>query len=282
MSQRTIVASVALTALIAYGVTIWFNLRPTEEDDIAIVHACADMVAEGLPKIAESRTKRFLGKVSEAMARCRGGERAVAARATPWVDWSNYWGTGDITSKSDRFRPSSHIFNRAIRGVDGALLDIDYQRMELINYNLFDNRTYEEYSTHPAGPTQKTWLGLRLPKEDPNYAALKVAADGSQLCQGNLIRFRTINGICNDIRNPAMGSTGEIFARNIAFEAAYPELALNQLTRNRHGDRIGLLKPDPQVISRRLFTRDQTNAPDCNQGRPYSRDADCSYRKLHF
>jgi hypothetical protein len=278
------VAAACALALMAGGVAIWFNLRPTDEDDVAIARACADMVSEGLPAVAATQQERFLGKVSEAKARCRGGERAASLRPTPWVDWGNYWGTGDESSKSDRFRPASHIFNRANRGVDGALLDIEYQRMELIKFNLFDNRTYERYAGDPAGPTVKVWPEMRLPDSDPGYASLELDADGNQLCQGDAIRFRTITGICNDIRNPAMGSTGQLFARNIAFEATYPELGLNGLAQNRHGDRIGVLKPDPQVISRVLFTRDQSKTPDCNhgQGLPGRRDVDCSYRKAPF
>ena len=245
-----IVAALAVLALIGGGAAIWFNLRPTEEDDASIARACAEMVAEGLLKFADIREERFLGKVSEAKSRCRGGERAVARPSSPWIDWSNYWGTGDASSISDRFRPSSHIFSRAERGVDGALLDLELQRMELIKFNLFDNPTYEHYLIDEDGPTRNVWSEMRLPLGHPRYEVLRVEADGNQLCQGELIRFRTVTGICNDIRNPAMGSTGQLFARNVAFEATFPELGLTEFARNRHGDRIGLLKPDPQVISR--------------------------------
>src|SRR5262249_50632940 len=148
--------------------------------------------------------------------------------------------------------PNSHIFNRAKRGVDGALLELEYQRMELIKFNLFDNSgTYERYLS-PDGQIRKVWPEMRLPENHPSRSAMRIAADGTQLCQGELIRFRTVTGICNDIRNPAMGSTGQPFARNVAFESTFPELGLNELLKNRHADRIGLLKPDPQVISRKL------------------------------
>jgi len=286
MRLRTsiVIAAAGAVALVAGGAAVWFNLHPTDEDDAAVARACAEMVADGLREIADVRTERFIGKVSEARARCRGGERAVASRDTPWADWSSYWGTGDATSKSDRFSGSSHIFNRAERGIDGALLDLEYQRMELIKFNLFDNLTYQRYLTDPTGATQKVWPEMRLAPEDPNYGALRVDADGAQLCQGELIRFRTVAGICNDISNPAMGATGQLFARNVAFEATFPELALNDYARNRHAGRIGLLQPDPQVISRVLFTRDQAETPDCNQGhgKPNSASADCSYKKAPF
>ena len=34
----------------------------------------------------------------ELVARCRGGDRAAAFRTTPYVDWTNYWATGDSAS----------------------------------------------------------------------------------------------------------------------------------------------------------------------------------------
>jgi hypothetical protein len=276
--------AVAVLAAGVYFVTVWFGLKPTQEDDAAIASYCSDAAASGLPRLAEDRATRFLGKVSEGQAGCRGGNDALGQRETPWVDWANYWGTGDATSRSERFSGSSHLFNRADRGVDGALLDLEYQRMELIKFNLFDNLTYQRYASDPSGPVQRIWPEMRLPADNPNLPALRVDADGNQVCQGELIRFRTQSGICNDIKNPAMGSVGQLFARNVAFEATFPELELNEYAKNRHGGRIGVLQPDPQVISRRLFTRDQKDAPDCHQGHgvPGARTADCSYKKAPF
>jgi Animal haem peroxidase len=270
--------------LVVTVATVWFTLRPTGEDDIAIALQCAEMVGGGLRDLADDRRDRFLGKVGEAVAGCRGGAKALAARGTPWVDWSNYWGAGDASSKSDRSPTGSHILDRNIRGVDGALLDLEYQRMELIKFNLFDNLTIEKYLGSDAGPLVKVWPEMRLRPDDPDYGKLLVDADGNQLCQGELIRFRTLNGICNDLRNPAMGSTGQLFARNVQFETTFPEAERDIYAANRHGGRISLLQPDPQVISRRLFTRDQTATPDCNHGHgvPGSVDADCSYRKAPF
>ena len=77
------------------------------DKDLEILAACLQLVKSGPLKIAEDRTERFLGKVQEQTARCRGGDRAVARRGVPWVDWSNYWGAGDAASKAgseDRIR----------------------------------------------------------------------------------------------------------------------------------------------------------------------------------
>lgn len=212
---------------------------------------CLRVVSDGFRPIAADRDRRFLGKVEEATASCRGGVSAVEYRSTPWVDWPRYWGAGDARSLGRAGTTQTR------RGLDGALLDLEYQRIELIEFNLFDNRTYEEYVEGRggfAGPSLKVWPAMRLPRGHPRYR--DVGGDGEQLCRGELIRHRTLTGICNDIRNPAMGSTGQEFGRMVEFEATFPDRGGDVLARNRHGDRLGLLKPDPQLISRVLFTRE--------------------------
>ncbi|MFA7060076.1 MAG: peroxidase family protein [Pedobacter sp.] len=249
--------------------------------------ACAELVNTGFRPIAKDRTGRFLGKVQENTAECRGGERAVAYRGAPYVDWANYWATAD----ADSFYPGTDSVDGRLRpngrGIDGALLDLEYQRMELIKFNLFDNSgTYKDYvegRNGVEGPVLKVWDAMRLPKDNPDYEA--VGGDGPQLCRGELIRGRTLTGICNDIKNPLMGSVGQLFARNVQFETTFPDLGKDELARNRHGDRLGLLKPDPQVISRLLFTRQQTEPDRCNEGHGlpgYSPDANCDYKKAPF
>jgi hypothetical protein len=248
--------------------------------------ACGQMVAAQakLLKIPDARDLRFEGKVPEALALCRGGEQAIQFRGTPWVDWSNYWGTGDTSSL-----PSGFVSQKlpATRGVAGALADLELQRVALIKFNLFDNS-----GTYPTlvngldgvgGPVVKVWPQMRLLPANPHYK--DVGGDGAQVCKDELIRFRTVSGICNDILNPAMGSSGMLFARNVEFETSFPDLGLNEITHNRHGDRLSLLQPDPQVISRRLFTRTQSSPDKCNAGYGLpddSRDAQCDYKKAPF
>ncbi len=238
------------------------------------------MVLKGVRKIPDDRAQRFLGKVTEAEALCRG-ERDLQFRLTPWVDWSQYWGTGDTSSL-----PTGYLSKKgpAFRGVTGALLDLEYQRVELIKFNLFDNAgTWRSYVSGPDGPALKTWPEMRLTKENPNYQA--VGGDDKQECKGDLIRSRTVSGICNDVLNPLMGSAGMPFARNVEFETTFPDQGQTILTKNRHGDRLGLLTPDPQVISRKLFTRAQSNPAACNSGfglPDNSPDANCDYQKAPF
>ena len=259
------------------------QLSPKQEE-IAELQACALMVQAGFLKIADTRDQRFEGKVTEPTARCRGGQQAVQFRMTPWVDWPRYWGVGDSSSLPVGFLS---VKGPQLRGVAGALLDLEYERIELIKFNLFDNagtyQTYVEGRDGVGGLALKTWPEMRLPKDNPYYQA--VGGDGEQICTGELIRARTLTGICNDIRNPLMGSTGMPFARNVEFDTTFPDLEQTTLTKNRHGGRLGLLTPDPQVISRKLFTRVQSNPASCNAGFGLpnnSPDANCDYQKAPF
>src|SRR4029450_6160624 len=102
------------------------------------LQSCIDKVLAGSKPIAETRNQRFEGKVSEDTARCRGGEKAVEARSVPWLDWANYYGTGEQSARSSE--------QSDFRGIGGALLDIERERVELIRFNLFDNSgTFPEY-----------------------------------------------------------------------------------------------------------------------------------------
>lgn len=261
--------------------------KDTAKAELESLKACEDMVRIGFRPVAATRDQRFAGKVRPDSAACRGGDLALQFQSTPWVDWSNYWGTGDARSKGPALSNYSGHLRPDQRGVDGALLDLEYQRIELIRFNLFDNSgTYKEYVTGRnglKGPVLKVWKEMRLPKSHANY--VDVGGGGTQVCKGDLIRYRNITGICNDIFNPLMGSTGQLFARNVSFDSTFPDEGRTRLTKNRHGDRLGLLKPDPQVISRRLFTRKQSDPAACNDGYGlpgYSKEANCDYKKAPF
>jgi heme peroxidase len=252
-------------------------------EEAEALKACVQAVFSGLRPIASTRDMRFEGKVSEANALCRGGQKSLQFRLTPWVDWQSYWGTGDMTSLPNILLSKLPTD----RGVNGALLDLEFQRVELIKFNLFDNSgTYQEYisgNKGVGGPALKVWPEMRLPKTDPNYQA--VGGDGTQVCKGDLVRGRTLTGICNDVKNPLMGSIGTPFARNVEFETAFPDRGANEYTRNRHGGRLSLLQPDPQVISRVLLTRPQSTPDTCNAGFGLpnnSASANCDYQKAPF
>jgi Animal haem peroxidase len=249
--------------------------------------SCAEKATDQIRPLAETRDARFQGKVTEKTALCRGDLKAAERRSLPWVDWRNYFAAGDETSKSA-------LYPRNFRGVGGALVDLEYERAELIEFNLFDNSgTFEQYLNgrgNEAGPVLRTWPEMRLPENDPNYAAVGGAA-AQQLCKGDLIRFRTLNGECNDLTNPLMGSAGTVFARNVEFESTFPDLQIDAAghnrdrTMNRQGGRLALLTPDPQVISRRLFTREQSDPGACNEGygkSDGSKESHCDYKKAPF
>jgi hypothetical protein len=242
---------------------------------------CKETIATGVRPIAQQRDQRFLAKVQRSTAACRGGATAVEQQAVPWVDWSNYFATGDASTRS-------RWPGRNLRGINGALIDLEYERTELIKFNLFDNSgTYRDYVTGrplnaiagspvSEGASLRRWPEMRLPPTDPHYAAVGGVAE--QECRGALIRARTLTGICNDVVNPLMGSTGALFARNVQFETTFPEAGLTAEARNRHGGRLALLTPDPQVVSRKLFTRAQSDSAACGDGF----GARCDYKKAPF
>jgi heme peroxidase len=275
-----IASLIGATAIVSVAGTTPSQAQERRMEAVRTGLSCAKFLIAGeedvVRPVAAKRYMRFEGKLDdEARERCRGGEMTAAQAGTPWVDWSNYFATGGPRSRSG-------LPVRDGIALTSALIDLEYQRMELIKFNLFDNKTFEQYGSTPDGPVLKTWKEMRLPAGHPNFE--QVGGNGAQRCNGDLIRHRTLTGICNDIDNPAMGSSGQLFARNVEFESTYPDLRQNELAKNRHGDRLGLLKPDPQVISRRLFTRDQKDARNCNQGHGASDsvDADCPYKKAPF
>ncbi|MDE3221587.1 MAG: oxygenase [Nitrospirota bacterium] len=250
---------------------------------------CAEMLIQrDIQKVAKTREQRFLGKVSDSTARCLGGKHADSLREGPWLDWPNYWAAGDATSLAPAsLLAKAKVLGPNALGINGALYELELQRIELIKFNLFDNnKTYQAYVTGrdgEAGPVLNTWPEMRLPQSHPDFKA--VGGDRTQVCRRELIRFRTLSGMCNDIRNPLMGSTHQLFARNVELDTTFPDLGLNEMTRNRHGDRLGLLKPDPQVISRKLFTRVQSQPDRCREGYGLpggAREAECEYKKAPF
>ena len=299
--MHTLTTSLLLTSLLL-AVSGCASLNPKE------LSSCFTYVTRGPRDVATDRSERFLGKVREDTARCRGGERTLQERPLPWVDWRNYWATGDADSKVPGFGALFGNLGGNGRGIRGALLDLEFQRMEMIKFNLFDNSgTYERYAQllrDPAGVFHTPWVEMRVPDrkptgndmDDQEYARLVARlkkdgltthpVDGSQECRGELIRFRDLNGFCNDIYNPLMGSTNQPLARNVQFEAVtFPDLDEQKQspeTSNRHAKRLSLLEPNPQLISRKLFSRDQTQAVNCHEGHG-SKDAHsaCPYEKAN-
>ncbi|WP_199608614.1 peroxidase family protein [Flocculibacter collagenilyticus] len=266
------------------------------------------------------QNSRFLGSPTTINAIvCRGGS-VEKSQSNPWVDWGHYYATGDLSSTYEGRDKSPDLFSIRLekdattnldklmshnfKGVTGALLDLEVQRMELINLNLFDNYTYETYvkgQGKTLGRNIKKWpemqfSGIQLQK----YSDDIVLENGEQTCGINLITHRTTEGICNDLYNPKMGSTNTLFARNVNFDATYPDLSQSEMVKNRHGNRLAsILHPNPQIISYELFNRDAmvgaTKNEQCNSGygvilepskngKPptYSSDANCSYAKAPF
>jgi hypothetical protein len=271
--------------------SFWCTGTGHADSSPAELKACVKFFAQGFRPIAKDRADRFLGKVQKDTALCRGGEEATRFLDTPWVDWSKYWGAADESSRAngpEAWTLIGKLLESNGRGIDGSLIDLEYQRIELIKFNLFDNYTYETYIKGlggKPGSAVRRWDEMRLSADHPNHR--DVGGDGLQQCGGELVRFRTLTGICNDLWNPKMGSSGTYFSRNAQFESTYPQLYRDGLMLARHSDpvngkRLELLKPDPQLISRELFTRVQRAPEKCNEGRGVPGNpmaSECDYRK---
>lgn len=281
--------------------------------------------AKQLTSNHNSQLDRYLGQPLDANhAVCRGAD---PQNTTPWTSWGKYFATGDASSGyharlkfagvSDDY--SEHGLDLLIRenlaslptadfrGLTGALLDLEVQRMELINLNLYGNYTFEQYikgNGITKGRNLKKWPQMQLSnKELSKYqkgTEIAVNSKDEQHCLLPLLNHRTTNGVCNDVYNPKMGSTGTLFARNVRFDATFPDYPVNEEVKNRHGDRLSnIYHPNPQQISDLLFSRDiDPNSADFNQcndgtglktgeldaqGRPiYSTNAQCGYTKAPF
>ncbi|MBZ5724858.1 MAG: hypothetical protein LAP87_07655 [Acidobacteriia bacterium] len=78
--------------------------------ELASLKGCDELLRSGFRPIATSRNRRFNGKVQPFTALCRGGDGALQFRATPWVDWGNYWGAGDARSRAPEFvKQAGHL-----------------------------------------------------------------------------------------------------------------------------------------------------------------------------
>ena len=94
--------------VVTVAMALSYLLAPAyaEEDD---TKSCISMASKGLREFPDDRSKRFLGKVQEDTARCRGGDKALIYRNTPWVDWQNYYATGDGSTRKEGREASTKL-----------------------------------------------------------------------------------------------------------------------------------------------------------------------------
>ena len=156
--------------------------------------SCLAYAFGGLREVAQDPAHRFLGKVSEDPARCRGGEEAVQWRATPWVDWQQYSATGAQDSRSTGVSSRLGFLSPNSRGLAGALLDMEYQRIELLKFNLFDNSgTFEEYIREARRNSRIRYQGL---------ASISFAQRTSLLLERRQRRPATVPGRTSPLSSP--------------------------------------------------------------------------------
>src|SRR6516225_10061276 len=73
------------------------TVSPKKQEALDL-QACGTAAFKGFRPIAQTRSQRFNGKVALDTALCRGGPNAVKYRYAPWIDFTNYYGTGDLNS----------------------------------------------------------------------------------------------------------------------------------------------------------------------------------------
>lgn len=196
---------------------------------------------------------RFQGKLPKALLQSYGKEAALRLADTPWVDWQSLSGTDGKSSPNRLLQTfkqrvadydglfsglvkgaASNIAEKdaAVRGEIGmliALLSLEQQRVDLLKCNMWD--TNGAADTYKAGDSQN---------RDQKWATLQSA---NANCSGDRKRFRTMEGMCNDLDNPLMGAKGQRFGRNVSFAATAPRAG------------ISVSEPDPKLISDKLLTR---------------------------
>ena len=191
--------------------------------------ACARMAIDGVRPIAGTRSARFLGKVDADTARCRGGERAASSSDAPYVDWPGYWAAADADSLASGSTNGDPSGAGNARGIAGALLDLEYQRIELIKFNLFDNsgtyRTYVKGRDGVAGPALKVWDAMRLP---PIASVVRCRRRRWRAAlQGELIRFRNVDGTATTSATRGWVRRTRRSRGTFQFDATFPELGRN-------------------------------------------------------
>src|SRR5262245_19809911 len=87
--------------------------------------SCFAYAFRGFRDVATDRAQRFLGKVEENTARCRGGDAAAAWQKTPWLDWQRYPGAAGKESLVGGFAGKLGFLSPNRRGISGALLDLE-------------------------------------------------------------------------------------------------------------------------------------------------------------
>lgn len=235
--------------------------------------------------------KRFRGKLPPALLLALGKKEDAqlnsAARrnaGTPWVDWQFLFGIDgkQIDNKFfETMKESDNPFLNWITETAGgvqklrqqpgqlaALISLQLQRTELLKCNIFDtNGTIDDYNPGNLNAnTVNKWDALQfstrvddLPeiaaKRDSNGNILQ--QDGKpvarEACSDKEKMYRTIDGTCNDPRNPLMGAKLTRFGRNVSFKAA----------RKYDND------PDPSLIAAELLYRKNADSQTLEDKKDY-------------
>jgi hypothetical protein len=134
-----------------------------------------------------------------------------------------------------------------------TLLDLPNIFLRIAEYTLSPSKLYG------PGPWTNWYRERDMRKSLAKLATMRSLLEGGNLwdtylgwtpavaaCPGNATTVRTIDGTCNDLREPFMGAAGVRFGRN-----------MNPQHPAARTDYANLMEPNPREVSRLLFTRDE-------------------------
>jgi hypothetical protein len=204
-----------------------------------------------------------------------GPSGAKRNQETPWVDWAFFDGV-DNTPRSpgalgrwvkvQKGSSNSVVQNLASRlddvlergrtgqsflaseaGVLAALLTLELQRIDLLECSMWD--TGGAADTYVPGKinqnTTKKWESYQFAAHKGIYKD-DAGADRATCTPADL-RFRTMDGTCNDADNPTMGAVQQRFSRNVSFEAARPT---PDLPSPSEVSKVLLARPDVDILKK--------------------------------
>ena len=225
------------------------------------VFGCGKMVGDGFRRVAGEPTGRFLGKVAETTASCRGGDHAHA------IPLDAVGRLGQLLGRPAMRRAGLRGPASPFRGHATAASRRRAPRPRVPAPSSSSSSTCSTTAAPipdyvrgwQTGHIPNVWNEMRLPSGDPTTRP--VGGDvAKQHCTNELVRFGISPASATTRRNPAMGSSNSVCSARqrgllVDVSRARRRRADAQSTRRPHR----LMTPDPQVISRRLFTRPQSH-----------------------
>ena len=137
------------------------------------------------------------GKVRRTRAR-RGGQRAVAWRGVPWLDWQSCWAIGYAASRGRTARPYRRQRTRHRRRAHGSRGPAHRAHQVRPVRQQRHVRGLRERPRRRGGPALEG-LARDAARRRGIRSTRRRAETGPSYRPGQQVRFRHLTGICNDV-----------------------------------------------------------------------------------